>query len=179
MIRYAFPRQPDFSFRVYDGEERRRRDQAASLRRLAEFLDSRYELPGGWRVGWDGIIGLIPGAGDLATSALSFYILARAAALGAPASVLGRMALNIFIDNLFDVIPIVGNLFDFVWKSNQKNVRLLERYLSDPHRTVVRSRVGLILGVGLVVITGLALVALSAWALISVIGWLGRQGGGW
>ena len=110
------------------------------LRRLSEFLDSEFHLPFGWRIGWDGIIGLIPGFGDAATNLMSFYILYRAAMMGCPPSVVLRMGLNILIDNLVDTIPILGNIFDFMWKSNLKNVQLMEQYLEQPHRTLTHSR---------------------------------------
>ncbi len=110
------------------------------LQRLAVILDSQFLLPFGWRIGWDGILGLIPGIGDAATNLLSFYILYRAAMIGCPPSVILRMGLNVMIDNLLDTLPILGNIFDFMWKSNLKNVDLMEAYLSQPHRTVTASR---------------------------------------
>lgn len=102
------------------------------LRWLADFLDTRYRLPGGFRIGWDGLLGLVPLIGDLITASMSLYILAQAASLGCPPSVLLRMGLNILIDNLFDSVPIFGQLFDFVWKSNRMNMVLLEKHLADP-----------------------------------------------
>jgi hypothetical protein len=110
------------------------------IRRMSEILDSEFQLPFGWRIGWDGIIGLIPGFGDVATNLMSFYILYRAAWLGCPPSVILRMGLNVLIDNLVDTIPIIGNIFDFMWKSNLKNVQLMEQYLARPHQTVTHSR---------------------------------------
>ncbi|MGZ5278842.1 MAG: DUF4112 domain-containing protein [Pseudobdellovibrionaceae bacterium] len=110
------------------------------LKRLAGILDSHFQLPWGWRIGWDGIIGLIPGIGDAATNLVSFYILYRGAMIGCPPSVVLRMALNVLIDNLIDTIPIIGNIFDFMYKSNTKNVALMEAYLNQPHRTLTTSR---------------------------------------
>jgi hypothetical protein len=110
------------------------------LRRLAVFLDSQFELPFGWRIGWDGILGLVPLVGDTVTNILSFYILYKGAMIGCPPSVVLRMGLNILIDNLVSAVPLLGKIFDFMWKSNLKNVDLLESYLSQPHRTVVASR---------------------------------------
>ena len=110
------------------------------LQKLSVLLDSQFQLPFGWRIGWDGILGLIPGLGDFATNIMSFYILYKAALLGCPPAVIARMGLNLLIDNVIDTIPLIGNLFDFVWKANLKNVQLMENYLSEPHRTVVASR---------------------------------------
>ncbi len=117
------------------------KESLAEVRKLANWLDSKFELPFGWRVGWDGILGLIPGIGDFTTSLLSFYIIYKAAILGCPFSVVLRMILNVLIDNVLDTVPIIGNIFDFVWKSNMKNLALLESYLQSPHRTTLVSRV--------------------------------------
>lgn len=94
----------------------------------------------GTSFGIDGLIGLIPGVGDLITTSISIYIIAQAAALGVGASTLIRMALNVGIENLFDMIPVVGNLFDFYWKSNVKNMVLLEKHLAEPSRETIKSR---------------------------------------
>jgi hypothetical protein len=105
------------------------------IRKIADFLDTKYTLPFGWKIGWDGILGLIPGIGDVTTTLISFYILYKAAILGCPLVVVLRMALNILIDNIIDTIPILGNIFDFMWKANSKNLALLEAYHLQPHQT--------------------------------------------
>lgn len=112
----------------------------ASLKRLAAFLDSRFPLPFGLRIGWDGILGLIPGVGDLITNVLAFTILAQAVRLKCPPSVLARMGANLLVENLVDAIPIIGNFFDFFWKANLKNIALLERYQLNPKPETLRSR---------------------------------------
>lgn len=121
------------------------------IKRISEFLDSKYQLPFGWKIGWDGILGLIPGVGDFATNLISFYILYKAAILGCPLSVVLRMAGNVLVDNIIDTIPVLGNIFDFMWKANNKNVVLLESYLQQPHQTVRSSQ--------MVVLAALALIA--------------------
>jgi hypothetical protein len=114
----------------------------AELHKIAEYLDSMYEVPYfGWKIGWDGILGIIPGAGDLLTNIFSFYIVYKAAMLGCSPTVILRMGINILIDNFLDAIPIVGNIFDFMWKSNIKNVDLLDRYLERPRVTTRHSRI--------------------------------------
>lgn len=107
-------------------------DQAASkrLERLAWILDSAVRLPGGFRVGVDGIIGLVPGIGDLVGAALSSYIVVEAARLKLPFRVLARMAMNVLIELVVGIVPIVGDIFDFAFKANLRNVRLLNEYLS-------------------------------------------------
>jgi hypothetical protein len=117
----------------------------SDLRHLSKFLDAQFRLPGGLRIGWDGIIGFIPGVGDIVTSSMSFYILLRAAMLGCPPSVIIRMGINIVIDNLLDLIPILGNVFDFFWKSNMRNVKIVEKFITNPQATSKASVVFVIL----------------------------------
>src|SRR5919202_869417 len=76
------------------------------------------------------LIRLIPGVGDAAGTLLSAYILYEAIRLGAPPSVLLRMAANIGIDAVVGAIPVAGDLFDVVWKANKKNATLLHAYLA-------------------------------------------------
>lgn len=112
----------------------------ADLQHLAKLLDSKFHLPGGFRIGWDGILGFIPGIGDLITNLLSMYIIARAAALGCSPSVILRMGGNVLLDNLFDLFPIVGNFFDIFWKSNLRNIELLDRFQAQPEKTTFTSK---------------------------------------
>lgn len=114
------------------------------LKRLSNLMDSKFSGPFGFRFGLDGILGLIPVVGDLVTMAVSFYIIFQSAMLGCSPSVLLRMAINIIIENLIEMIPILGNVFDFIWKSNDKNIVLLESHILDPRGATVKSR--LVLG---------------------------------
>lgn len=121
---------------VYDSPTRK------SLSRLAWFLDSSIPIPGlGFRIGADGLIGLIPGVGDAVGAALSSYILAQAARLGAPKSVILRMGFNVLIETLVGLIPFVGDIFDFAWKANLRNVELLNEYMDNPRQTSASSSV--------------------------------------
>ncbi len=98
--------------------------------RLAHLLDDRFALPGTrWRFGLDGLLGLVPGIGDAATTILAAYIILEARRLGVPATILGRMAANVGVDLAFGAIPVVGDLFDFGWKANRRNLDLLRRHL--------------------------------------------------
>lgn len=115
-------------------------DVRNEVRKISEYLDSKYRLPFGWKVGWDGILGIIPGVGDLLTNAFSFYIIYKAAIIGCPPSIILRMGLNVVIDNVLDAVPLLGNIFDFVWKANNKNVALMDRYLDRPRQTTRSSR---------------------------------------
>ncbi|MEO7558008.1 MAG: DUF4112 domain-containing protein [Gammaproteobacteria bacterium] len=119
-------------------EDRASRDR---LSRVAWLLDSSIPVPGTrFRIGIDSLIGLIPGFGDAVGALLSSYILAEAARLGMPKSTLIRMGLNIALETVVGMVPIAGDIFDMAWKANQRNVRLLDAYLDNPHRTVTTSR---------------------------------------
>src|SRR5438046_2681126 len=96
-------------------------------RALARALDTAIGVPGtNVRLGLDAILGLIPGAGDVVTGALSGYIVLVAVRGGAPRPVVWRMLGNIGIDTLVGSVPVFGDLFDVAYKSNIKNVELLE-----------------------------------------------------
>lgn len=107
--------------------------------RLAWFLDESIPLPGGYRIGLDGLIGLIPGIGDFITGLLSSAIIYKAHQLGVPRMILGKMIINLMIDTVVGAIPVAGDLFDFVWKSNRRNVALLEDYLQQPKQVYRKS----------------------------------------
>ena len=97
-----------------------------SLERLGWLMDDLIRVPGlGWRFGLDAIVGLIPGFGDTATSLVSFYILAAAVRYRVPKVTILRMGLNIGIDYLLGSLPLIGDVFDAWWKSNQMNIELL------------------------------------------------------
>ena len=98
-----------------------------SLDQLSLWMDGLFRIPGiGWRFGLDALVGLIPGVGDLATTGVSFYILASAVRYRVPKITLLRMGLNVGVDYVLGSLPVVGDLFDAWWKSNQKNVALLK-----------------------------------------------------
>jgi len=99
------------------------------LDHLAAVLDDLFHIPGTKiRFGLDPIVGLVPGLGDIITGLLSFLIVFAAWQRGLPRVALSRMVINIGIDTLLGSIPIVGDLFDTVWKSNRMNYNLLVRY---------------------------------------------------
>jgi hypothetical protein len=112
-------------------------DRRAPVRRLepqlellAYWMDTAFRVPGlGIRFGFDAIIGLIPGLGDLITSLISLYILAAARRYGVPRPTLMRMAFNIGVDSVVGSIPLLGDAFDVYWKANVMNVALLRRHV--------------------------------------------------
>jgi hypothetical protein len=110
------------------------------LRRIAQVMDDFIEIPGTkFRIGLDGIVGLIPVVGDLFGVLVALYGVTLAARSGVSASVLTRMMMNIGIEAAVGTIPVVGDLFDFVWKANRRNLRLVESYHLNPHIARQRS----------------------------------------
>jgi hypothetical protein len=103
---------------------------------LARLMDAQFRIPGtNFRFGLDAIIGIIPGGGDLSTFAISSYMMWIMARNGASGYVLARMVLNVLIDTVIGSIPIIGDLFDMVYKSNMRNLRLMqEHYREGRHR---------------------------------------------
>jgi hypothetical protein len=94
--------------------------------RLAWLLDNSIRIPIlNYRIGLDAIIGLIPGVGDAAGLLMSSYIVLQAIRLGTARAILMRMMLNIAIEALVGTVPVLGDLFDATFKSNMRNVRLL------------------------------------------------------
>jgi hypothetical protein len=123
-VNSAFGRRPHADVRV---------DRERTLKRLklfARFLDDAIRLPGTrYSIGWDGLIGLVPGIGDALTTLMSGYFLWEANRLGVSKTVQWRMLSNILIDMLVGAVPVLGDLFDFTWKSNRRNLNLLMREL--------------------------------------------------
>lgn len=100
------------------------------VERLGYLLDNSIRIPIiNYRIGWDALMGLVPGIGDAAGVVLSAYIIVEAARFGVPKSSLGRMALNVGIEALLGAVPLLGDLFDATWKSNARNVALLKAHL--------------------------------------------------
>lgn len=120
---------------VPDTTERIRR-----LQSLAWLLDNSIVLPGGYRIGFDAVIGLIPVFGDAIGALISAYIVNEARSIGVPRSVLLRMAANVAIESILGSVPLAGDLFDAAYKANSRNLALLTRYHADPQRSRRNSR---------------------------------------
>jgi hypothetical protein len=102
-------------------------DKLKRLRALAWLLDNSIPLPGGFRIGLDPILGLIPGLGDALGAVLALYIIYEARQLGASRMLVLKMIGNMLIDALIGTIPILGDLFDAGFKANVRNVAMLEK----------------------------------------------------
>lgn len=100
------------------------------LETLAKWFDDRFTVPGTqFRFGLDSIAGLIPGVGDTLTAGVSALLVLRAKRLGVRNSLVLRMLSNVGVDWLVGSIPLVGDIFDFAFKANRKNIALLKREL--------------------------------------------------
>lgn len=138
------------------------------LRRYATLLDSGIGVPGTrWQIGIEALIGLIPGVGDLAGALLGGWLVVEAMRLRAPGRLLAKMIGNVIFDALLGIVPILGDLVDFVFKSNRRNLQLLDGHLGaqlgDPLPTP-RRRGRRLLWLAVL----LALLAYGAWR---VSGW--------
>ena len=126
---------------------------------VARLMDSQFRLPGTrFRFGLDPLLGLIPIVGDLSSTAVSVALLLTMMRHGASGAVIVRMVLNILIDTVVGAIPLIGNVFDFAYKSNERNVALLRRHYAEGRHAGS--------GKGLI-----ALVLLLVLAVVGAVGW--------
>lgn len=101
---------------------------------MERVLERAVVIPGINRpIGLDAIIGFLPVAGDAIAGMLGLYLVWEARNIGMPKRTIVRMLANVGIDTAVGAIPIAGDLFDFVFRSNSKNLRLVKRYLDKHH----------------------------------------------
>lgn len=145
-----------------------RPDDMAAVRRWARMLDSQFRVPGtNIRFGWDPILGLVPGLGDLVGPVFAAVILVHAWKVRVPKVVIARMLANAGLDAVLGAIPLLGDAVDVFWKANQNNVALLERHAVHG----APARPGDWIFVALVLLFLAAVVAVP----IVLVVWLGRQ----
>jgi len=107
-----------------------RRQTIDRLDFIARLLDTAFVVPGtNIRFGVEAIIRLMPGIGDAVASALSCVILIEAHRLGVPARILGRMIANVLLEGTAGAMPVVGDMFDIVFRANRRNMRILRDYM--------------------------------------------------
>jgi len=147
-----------------DEQKELNEEKLLRLKRLSHNLDEAFTIPGTERkIGIDPIIGLIPGGGDLIGGALSIYIMHAGIRMGMPRSVIIRMFGNIALEFIIGCIPIIGDLFDAMWKSNQRNVKLIEdSIISEEKNTIFGYFLIGVLIKTLVTVILLAIIAVSA-----------------
>jgi hypothetical protein len=144
-----------------------RRERLERVRRIAWLLDNSIPLPGGFRIGLDAVVGLLPGVGDAIGALFSAYIINEARAMGASRSVLLRMTLNVLLETVIGSVPFAGDLFDAAYKANMRNLALLEREQMNP---IANRRASRLLLFGLAVLLVLLVAALIAIPVLMVLG---------
>ncbi|HSE41318.1 MAG TPA: DUF4112 domain-containing protein [Acidobacteriota bacterium] len=109
------------------------------LDQIAWFLDNAFKVPGvNWRFGAEAIIGLIPGAGDIISGTIGLMLLFRAFQFKLPKIVILRMIVNTLLDITVGAIPFLGDIFDFIFKSNSRNMALFREYAEQPAQSTTR-----------------------------------------
>jgi Domain of unknown function (DUF4112) len=142
-----------------------------SLRRLQYLLDSAFRVPGtNFRFGWDPIIGLVPWVGDLLTAMMSCVIVFQAHQMRIPRVVQLRMVLNIVIDVVVGIVPFAGDIADVFWKSNTRNLALLERHVARPTPATPGDWLFVIAIVAVIVAVAVVPVLVMYWLLHAVLG---------
>lgn len=104
-------------------------ERLATIRRWARLLDTEYRIPGtNLRFGWDPILGLIPGIGDVVGPIFALVLLVHAWRLRVPKIVMVRIVINGALDAILGIVPLIGDTVDLFWKANLSSVALLERH---------------------------------------------------
>lgn len=137
--------------------------QSRFVDRLSWLLDESIPLPGGYRIGLDGFLGLIPGVGDFIGGLLSSVLIYKANQIGVPRMVLMRMIINMLIDSTVGAIPVLGDIFDFVWKANKRNADLLAKYQQQPQETYRKSLLENSLFIIVLIIIMVLFISLVVW----------------
>jgi hypothetical protein len=139
------------------GASRSERFQAVERRigRVTRLLDDVIRVPGtDVRVGLDPVIGMVPVVGDAVTALAGAWVIAEAARFGIPRIVLARMVVNLLADLGIGAIPVIGDIYDVVFRSNARNLELFRRHALDPGATT-RGERAFLLGLVLVIIGAL------------------------
>lgn len=147
------------------GASRAERFRAAERRieRVTHALDELIGIPGtSVRVGLDPIVGLIPVVGDVVAGVVGAWVIGEAARFGIPRVVLARMVVNLVVDLAIGAIPFLGDLYDFAFRSNSRNLGLFRRHALEPDAST-RGDQAFFVGVALLVVGVL-------WLILTAIG---------
>jgi len=105
-------------------------EKLASLERLSKIMDSQFNILG-FKFGFDALIGIVPIAGNVITTLIAGYNVWQGSQLGVPKELVQKMIGNVIIDTVMSAVPIVGNIGDFFWRANDKNLVLMREYFND------------------------------------------------
>ncbi len=140
---------------------------------LSHLLDDFIHIPGTpIRFGLDGIVGFIPGIGDILGGLASTIIIVAAWGRGVPPAILARMVLNVAIETGVGTLPVVGNFFDIAWRANRRNYALLTQSVGLPQTPQKKN--WLLIAAICLILAGLMLIPLllGAWILLHLKTWL-------
>lgn len=158
----------------HGGREERGRRSLDHLRTITQLFDQAFVIPGTkWRFGLDALFGLVPGFGDIAGALVAVYAMRVARQLNAPPVIQLHMLSNIALDALIGMVPVAGDLFDFAFKAQTRNLALLDAHFSTPQNAARRSRRGLFLIGAATILVFATLTALGLWMLYILFHWLG------
>lgn len=149
------------------GDESARRFEAFERRftLVSRVLDDAVAVPGTrLRVGLDPLLGLVPILGDAVSGVVGFWLIVEASRFGVPRVVLARMVLNTVVDLILGAVPLLGDLFDIVSRSNARNLALFRRHALEPGAST-RGDTAILAGLLLVVVGVI-------WLAVMAIGWL-------
>ncbi len=121
-----------------DSEEREiLEEKLVRLRQLSKNLDESFTIPGtNIKFGMDAILGLVPGGGDLVSGIFSLYMLRAAMKMKLPKRAILSILANIILDTTIGIIPVAGDIFDVFWKSNKRNMNIIEKYIAHSENNV-------------------------------------------
>jgi hypothetical protein len=107
-----------------------REEAQRRLQRIAKLMDSQIRVPViGLRFGADAVLGLVPGVGDIITGLIGAYLIYEAQRLGIPRTAVLRMIANIVFDTAVGAIPVAGDIWDFFFRANDRNMQILARHI--------------------------------------------------
>ena len=160
----------DAEWEVLPPEEKRKRQGLEPIFRwIAFIMDDIVRVPGTkFRFGLDPLLGLIPGLGDTSSALVSGFALIQAVRLGVPKILVARMALNVLVNEIIGVVPVVGDAFSFWFKSNARNYEIIKNHrlgANPPRRSDWLFVIGILVLVFLIVCAGLAISFLLLGAL--------------
>ena len=116
-------------------------------------MDRLIRIPGvKKRLGLNPIVDLVPGFGDIAAALISVSVLVYGIRRGIPKILLGRMALNVLVNEVVGIIPVVGSVFAFWFQANTRNYDLVREHLDTPRRSTTGDKIFVAIVLGLVVL---------------------------
>jgi hypothetical protein len=171
------PAAADVEWEVLPPEEKTSRTKIEPLFKwLALIMDDLLRLPGtNFRFGLDPLLGLLPGIGDTTSAFVSALALIHAAGLGVPRILLARMSLNILINEVIGIIPVLGDAFSFWFKSNVRNYDLLKNHVSRPGLSKRSDWIFVVAVLAILLFVVVIGIAVSFWILREVASFFGFE----